>query len=387
MTERSAALTPTQRRRIRHGRPELYTEYRADQAILNTPGKRRWTAVLLLAAVVAPFVVERDIVLLLATALILAIGSIGLNLVTGYAGQVSLGHAFFVGLGTYTAAVLGSPASGSLWGFDLEMWVWLPVAGLVAAVVGFLVAPLAARTRGLYLAVLTLGLVFIGEHLFKELRFLTGGPGIGRRAAAPVVAGFDFNAPQTVFGLELARQQVFYFLCLIVLVVMAVAARNVARSKVGRSFAAVRDRDIAAEVMGVPLTRTKVVAFTLSSFYAGVCGALLGVTYGQPTPENFGLNMSVFFLAMILVGGVATISGSIVGAFVIGLLPRFVQGLSDVLPFISRRAGGDGIVSVDQFQGILFGLLIVAFLILEPRGLYGLWLRVRNYWKAFPFSY
>lgn len=387
MTERSAALTPTQRRRIRHGRPELYTEYRADQAILNTPGKRRWTAVLLLAAVAAPFVVERDIVLLLATALILAIGSIGLNLVTGYAGQVSLGHAFFVGLGTYTAAVLGSPASGSLWGFDLEMWVWLPVAGLVAAVVGFLVAPLAARTRGLYLAVLTLGLVFIGEHLFKELRFLTGGPGIGRRAAAPVVAGFDFNAPQTVFGLELARQQVFYFLCLIVLVVMAVAARNVARSKIGRSFAAVRDRDIAAEVMGVPLMRTKVVAFTLSSFYAGVCGALLGVTFGQPTPENFGLNMSVFFLAMILVGGVATISGSIVGAFVIGLLPRFVQGLSDVLPFISRRAGGDGIVSVDQFQGILFGLLIVAFLILEPRGLYGLWLRVRNYWKAFPFSY
>lgn len=180
MTERSAALTPTQRRRIRHGRPELYTEYRADQAILNTPGKRRWTAVLLLAAVAAPFVVERDIVLLLATALILAIGSIGLNLVTGYAGQVSLGHAFFVGLGTYTAAVLGSPASGSLWGFDLEMWVWLPVAGLVAAVVGFLVAPLAARTRGLYLAVLTLGLVFIGEHLFKELGTITGGAGVGR---------------------------------------------------------------------------------------------------------------------------------------------------------------------------------------------------------------
>lgn len=387
MTERSAALTPTQRRRIRHGRPELYTEYRADQAILNTPGKRRWTAVLLLAAVAAPFVFERDIVLLLATALILAIGSIGLNLVTGYAGQVSLGHAFFVGLGTYTAAVLGSSASGSLWGFGLEMWVWLPVAGLVAAVVGFVVAPLAARTRGLYLAVLTLGLVFIGEHLFKEMRFLTGGPGIGRRAAAPVIAGFDFNAPQTVFGLELGRQQVFYFLCLVVLVVMAVAARNVARSKIGRSFAAVRDRDIAAEVMGVPLTRTKVVAFTLSSFYAGVCGALLGVTYGQPTPENFGLNMSVFFLAMILVGGVATISGSIVGAFVIGLLPRFVQGLSDALPFISRRAGGDALVSVDQFQGILFGLLIVAFLILEPRGLYGLWLRVRNYWKAFPFSY
>jgi branched-chain amino acid transport system permease protein len=387
MTERSTTLTARTRRRIRRGRPELYTRYAADMALLNTPGKRVWTGVLLLLAVIAPFWFERDIVLLLSTSLIYGIGAIGLNLVTGYAGQVSLGHAFFVGLGTYTAAVLGTSASGSLRGYDLEMWVWLPAAGLVAAVVGFVVAPVAARVRGLYLAILTLGLVFIGEHIFKEMRTFTGGPGVGRRAAAPVVAGFDLSRPQTILGLELTGQQLFYFFCLVMLVVMAIAARNVARSKIGRSFAAVRDRDIAAEVMGVPLVRTKVVAFTLSSFYAGVCGALLGVTYGQPTPENFNLNLSVFFLAMILVGGVSTISGSIIGAFVIGLLPRFVQGLSDVLPFIDRRATGGAVVSVDQFQGILFGVLIVLFLILEPRGLYGLWTRVRNYWKAFPFSY
>ena len=387
MTERSTTLTARTRRRIRRGRPELYTRYAADMALLNTPGKRLWTGVLLVLAVIAPFWFERDVVLLLSTSLIFGIGAIGLNLVTGYAGQVSLGHAFFVGLGTYTAAVLGTPASGSLRGYDLEMWIWLPAAGVVAAVVGFLVAPLAARVRGLYLAILTLGLVFIGEHIFKEMRTFTGGPGVGRRAAAPVVAGFDLSRPQTIFGIELTGQQLFYFFCLVMLVVMAVAARNVARSKIGRSFAAVRDRDIAAEVMGVPLVRTKVVAFTLSSFYAGVCGALLAVTYGQPTPENFNLNLSVFFLAMILVGGVSTISGSIIGAFVIGLLPRFVQGLSDVLPFIDRRATGGAVVSVDQFQGILFGVLIVLFLILEPRGLYGLWTRVRNYWKAFPFSY
>ena len=387
MTERSTTLSPRTRRRIRRGRPELYTQYAADMALLNTPGKRRWTAVLLVVALVAPFYFERDVVLLLTTALIYSIGSIGLNLVTGYAGQVSLGHAFFVGLGTYTAAVLGTPGGGSLVGLDLGMLIWLPAAGLVAAAVGFLVAPLAARVRGLYLAILTLGLVFIGEHLFKEVRSFTGGPGVGRRAAAPVIAGFDVNAPHTILGIDLSGQQTFYLFCLLILVVMGVAARNVARSRIGRSFAAVRDRDIAAEVMGVPLVRTKIIAFTLSSFYAGVCGALLGVMYGQPTPENFNLNLSVLFLAMILVGGVSTISGSIIGAFVIGLLPRFVQGVSDVLPFISRRAGGDGLLSVDQFQGILFGALIVVFLILEPRGLYGLWTRVRNYWKAFPFSY
>jgi branched-chain amino acid transport system permease protein len=383
---RSSPLSGVKQRIMRRGRPELYTEYAADQALLNTPGKRSAVGVLLLVAVLAPFLLSRDITGLLGTAFIFAIGAIGLNLVTGYAGQVSLGHAFFVGLGAYTAAYVGSPASGTLRGLDLEMWAWLPAAGLVAAVVGFLVAPLAARVRGLYLAILTLGLVFIGEHLFKELRTFTGGPGVGRRAAAPVLFGFDLSAPQVIFGIEMTGSQLFYLFSLLMLIVFAVAARNLARSKVGRAFAAVRDRDIAAEVMGVPLVKTKVLAFTVSSFYAGICGGLLAVSYGQPTPENFNLNLSVIFLAMILIGGVATISGAITGALVIQMLPRFVQWLSGYVPGISRGSQG-GIVSVDQLEGMLFGVLIVVFLVVEPRGLFGLWLRVRNYWKAWPFSY
>jgi branched-chain amino acid transport system permease protein len=387
MTEqRTTPLTGVKRRLLRRGRPELYTRYAADQAMLNTPGKRTSVAVLLLIAVLAPFVLERDITGLLATAFIFAIGAIGLNLVTGYAGQVSLGHAFFVGLGAFTAAFVGGPASGSLRGLGLEMWVWLPAAGLVAAFVGFLVAPLAARVRGLYLAILTLGLVFIGEHLFKELRSFTGGPGVGRRAAPPVLFGFDLSANQELFGIDVTGQQLYYLFSLLMLVVFAIGARNLARSKVGRAFAAVRDRDIAAEVMGVPLVRTKVLAFTVSSFYAGVCGGLLAVTFGQPTPENFNLTLSVIFLAMILIGGVATVSGAIIGAIVIQMLPRFVQWLSGYVPGISRSNQG-GIVSVDQLEGMLFGVLIVVFLIIEPRGLYGLWLRIRNYWKAWPFSY
>ncbi len=387
MTEqRTSPLSGPRRILARRGRPELYTDYAADQAMLNTPGKRGSVGVLLVIAVLAPFLLSRDLTGLLATAFIFAIGALGLNLVTGYAGQVSLGHAFFVGLGAFTAAFVGGPASGTLRGLDLEMWVWLPAAGLVSAFVGFLVAPLAARVRGLYLAILTLGLVFIGEHLFKELRSFTGGPGVGRRAAPPVVFGFDLNARQTVFGIELTGSQLYYLFALLMLVIFAIGARNLARSKVGRAFAAVRDRDIAAEVMGVPLTRTKVLAFTVSSFYAGICGGLLAVTFGQPTPENFNLNLSVIFLAMILVGGVATVSGSIVGALVIQLLPRFVQWLSEFVPGISRSSQG-GIISVDQLEGILFGALIVLFLVIEPRGLFGLWLRVRNYWKAWPFSY
>jgi branched-chain amino acid transport system permease protein len=374
------------RQASRRKRPMLYTSYGEDQSILNTPRKRGSTGLLLLLAVAAPFFVARDITSLLTLALIYSIGAIGLNLITGYAGQVSLGHAFFIGLGTYTAAALGGTPRGGLVGLELEMWVWLPAAGLVAGLVGFLVAPIAVRVRGLYLAILTLGLVFIGEHIFKEVRSVTGGPGVGRRAASPIVGGLDLSAQQTFFGIDVQGGVLFYFTCLIIMILMAVAARNLARSKVGRSFAAVRDRDIAAEVMGVPLVRTKVLAFTVSSAYAGVCGALLGIQFGQPTPENFNLNLSVIFLAMILLGGVSTISGSIMGAFVIAFLARGVQELADFLPFISRGTTG-GIITVDQLQGILFGVLIVAFLLLEPRGLFGLWIRAKNYWSAFPFSY
>ncbi|HSK21675.1 MAG TPA: branched-chain amino acid ABC transporter permease [Egicoccus sp.] len=382
------ALLPGRRRAVTlRGRPELYTEYAADQALLNTPAKRRFAAVLLLVLVVVPFFLDRDINGLLTRVFITSIGAIGLNLVTGYAGQVSLGHAFFLGLGAFTAAFLGSEPSGSLRGLGLEMWAWLPLSGLVAAVVGALVAPLAARVRGLYLAILTLGLVFVGDHLFKEMRTFTGGQGIGRRAAAPIVGGLDLYRRQTILGVEVEGDVLFYFVCLLLLLGLGVAARNLARSKTGRSFAAVRDRDIAAEVMGVPLVRTKVLAFTISSFYAGVCGALLAVTFGTIVPENFGLLLSVDFLAMILIGGVATISGSIVGAAFVVLLPRLVQSLTDVLPFISRGGSSQGLFSVDQLQGMLFGALIVGFLVLEPRGLYGLWLRIRNYWKAWPFSY
>lgn len=386
MTERSTLKLGS--RRTLRGRPELYTDYAADQALLNTPAKRRFTLVLLAIAAALPFLLGRDLTGLLTTVLIYAIGALGLNIVTGYAGQVSLGHAFFVGLGAFTAAWAGNDPSASLRGLGLEMWLWLPLAGLVPAVVGFAVAPIASRVRGLYLAILTLGLVFIGEHLFREASTFTGGAGIGRRAAAPIVGGLDLSRSQEFFGFEFERGNLFYLLCLALLIVFSIATRNLARSKVGRSFAAVRDRDIAAEVMGVPLTRTKVLAFTISSFYAGIAGGLLAASIGQIEGTNFGLLLSVDFLAMILIGGVATVSGSIAGAAFVVLLPRLVQNLAHHVPFIaSSNQAGDALLTVFQLEIILFGALIIGFLVLEPRGLYGLWLRVRNYFKAWPFSY
>jgi branched-chain amino acid transport system permease protein len=368
------------------GRPELFTSYESDQAPLNTPARRRLLAVLLAVLLVLPFGLTGELTALLATAMLSAVGAIGLNLVTGYAGQVSLGHAFFLGLGAYTAAVLSGDPDGEVLGYGLDMAIWLPAAGLVAAVVGLVVAPVATRLKGLYLAIVTLGLVLIGEHLFRELRFITGGPGIGRPAARLELFGVELSRRTEVAGWVISREMQLYFIALVVLLVLAVAAKNLTRSAVGRAFAAVRDRDVAAEVMGVSLTRYKLIAFTVSSFYAGVAGALLATVTGFVEPGGFDLLLSVQFLAMILIGGVATLSGSLLGAAFVVLLPRLVQELPRVLPFVTSESTG-GFLTTFQLQTILYGVLIVVFLIAEPRGLFGLWVRARNYWRAWPFSY
>ncbi|WP_222871227.1 branched-chain amino acid ABC transporter permease [Nonomuraea sp. PA05] len=375
---------PTGRSRSRRvrGRPLLYTSYAQDMALLDTPAKKVSTGLLVLLAFALAVLLQDRSLEVLAGAYVLAIGAIGLNIVTGYAGQVSLGHAFFVAIGAYTAAAVSGPVDGENIGYGVaELWIWLPAAGLVAAAAGVLIAPLASRLRGLYLAVVTLGLVFLGEHIFKEWQELTGGPGVGREAAIPQLFGvrLDQDGPLGT------KEQLLYTLMLTLLVVFAVAARNLARSRVGRAFAAIRDRDIAAAVIGVPLTRYKVLAFGISSFYAGCAGGLLFTISGYVEPSSFNLLLSVQFIAMVLIGGVATVSGAIAGALFISLLQPVTRSLPALVPLIS----GDTTQTPNVFQveTVLYGLLIVLFLIFEPRGLFGLWIRVRNYWKSWPFSY
>jgi branched-chain amino acid transport system permease protein len=379
-------------RTLRRGRPELYSDYAADQALWNTPAKRWSTVAVLLVALYLPFTLDRDLMGLATLVVVYAISGIGLNLVSGYAGQISLGHAVFMGLGAYTAALLGGSPTNLVRGYELDMVIWLPMAGIVPALVGWLFAPIAARVRGLYLAILTLGLLFVGEHIFKEARWLTGGAGLGRAPAAPVVFGFDLYQRRTVLGTNLSREGVFYLFALVVLIVLAVLARNVARTRQGRAFSAVRDRDIAAEVMGVPLLRTKRLAFTLSSFYAGIGGALLTIVLGFTTPERWNLLLSIDFLAVVLIGGAATITGPIIGAAFVVLMPRFIETFAGSLPFVSTSLGGSClggvcILNVFQLQRLLFGVMIIVFLVAEPRGLFGVWIRIRNYFKAWPFSY
>jgi branched-chain amino acid transport system permease protein len=368
------------------GRPELHTTYESDQAPLGTPVKRFWFGVLLVGALLLPFVITSELNALFATAFISAIGAIGLNIVTGYAGQVSLGHAFFLGLGAYTAAVLSGPTDRNVVGFGLDMWIWLPAAGLLPAIVGLIVAPVAARLKGLYLAIVTLGLVFLGEHLFREMVFITGGVGTGRSSAKLEMFGTRLDERIEIGGFTVTREIKLYFVGLVVLLVLAVFAKNLTRSKVGRAFAAVRDRDIAAEVMGVELTRHKVIAFAVSSFYAGICGALLSTLTGFIEPGSYNLLTSVNFLAMILIGGVATLSGSLMGAAFVVLLPRLVQEVPRFIPFVEGQSTG-GLITTFQLETLLFGVGIVAFMILEPRGLFGMWVRAKTYWRAWPFSY
>ncbi len=372
-------------RRLR-GRPELYTSYGADMALLNTTGKRRGVLAIVVAALAIPFLFADDLLLLMATGFALAIGAIGLNLLTGYAGQVSLGHAFFVGVGAYTAAALSGDAGGRTIGYEAQMIVWLPASAITAGLLGLVVAPIATRLRGLYLAIVTLGLVFLAEHVYREWGSLTGGLGVGRPGPVAEVFGFSFNAASAVGGYEVTRRQKEYLLCFAVLAVASLLARNLARSDVGRAFAAVRDRDIAAEVIGVGLTKAKLQAFTISSAYAGVCGGLLYSVTGVLEPTSLNLLVSVEFIAMILIGGVATVSGSIMGAMFLALLPRLTQEIPRFLPFVTSSPTG-GLINTAQLESLLYGLLLILFLIFEPRGLFGVWVRVRNYWKGWPFSY
>ena len=364
------------------GRPAFHRSYEQEMALFNTRPKQVGVAAIVVVAALMPWVLTDPLLQTMVTAFVFAIGALGLNIVTGMAGQVSLGHAFFLGIGAYTAAAISGDPDDSVIGFGITFLpLWLLAGGVVAAIAGALVAPLATRLRGLYLAIVTLGLVFLGEHIFKEWQALTGGQGVGRPAAEPVIFGYNFSTT-TAF---LTAEQNMYLLMFVLLLIFALFARNLARSKVGRSFAAVRDRDVAAEMMGINLGRTKLLAFAISSFYAGCAGALLYTITGFMDPTSFNLLLSVQFIAMVLIGGAGTVAGTLMGAMFISLLPTITRELPAYVPFISTQVTVTP--NVFQLESILYGLLIVGFLLFEPRGLFGIWIRIRNYWKSWPFSY
>lgn len=317
---------------------------------------------------------------------VFAIGAIGLNLLTGYTGQVSLGHAFFVGVGAYSTAWFGSH-------HQWPLLLWLPMAALIGGVIGTVIGPFALRLRGHYLAIVTLGLLFVGQHVFENWEQVTGG-GRGASITAPVKVGpLDFNHLK-VGGTIYSRNQALFFLVWAIVALVLLVARNLVRTRPGRALQAVRDRDVAAEIIGVSLARYKVGAFAVSAMLAAVAGALYAVVQQFVGVNEFtgqeGLFLSIQFIAIIIVGGIGTLYGSVLGAVVVGALPRLIQNLSGNvdLPFITGDKGGDaGFLSVFSLNQMLFGALIVLFLLFESRGLAAVWLRVKAYFKSWPFSY
>jgi len=335
--------------------------YAQDEALWPTATQRAWMLALLAALAVLPFFASGYVVGLACILGIHVIAAAGLNIMTGCTGLISLGHAGFMGVGCYTAAWLAQRG--------VPFYVTIPAAGAMAALLGALVGTPSLRIKGLYLAVATLATQFILVYVFREWDSVTGG-----------VRGV--NVPNaSLFGFELDDDHRMYYLIAALAVLMLIAGRNLFRTRVGRAFIAIRDKDISAEVLGIDLFRYKLYAFAIGSFYAGVAGALLGYFYRAMTPEYFTLQLSIFYLAAIIVGGLGTMLGAVLGAVFMTLVPEVLRAL---VSFIAQWAPNATVV-LSPVQQIVFGLLIIGFLIYEPHGLRELWQRMRRLFHLWPF--
>lgn len=319
----------------------------------------------LLAAVVAltlPFMVSDNFWLaILTTAGVLALGAVGLNLVSGYLGEASLAQAFFLAVGCYAGAAAGMKA-------ELPMLGWVGVVLVVGAAVGMLSAPLALRLSGPHLIVITLGLVFLGQYLFSNWRDLTGGPG-GMPFELPMqVGGIDFSALE--FGGYLySSAQGLAFLAWVLVALAMLWVNNIATSRRGREMMALRDNPLAAQVAGVSAWRTKVGAFAVSGALAALAGALYAQQISYVEPAVFDLTLSIEFVVILVVGGNATAFGPVLGGAFVALVPAVLSRYLGDLPFV-LQPNEDGLgLTVAQLSALVYALLLVLFLLFEPRGM------------------
>jgi branched-chain amino acid transport system permease protein len=352
------------------------------------PWKRwRWRIMWMAILILFPLVMggNKEWLSVAVFGLIASIGAIGLNVLTGYTGQASLGHGFFLGVGAYTAAVLGGPVNSGteLWGLGWSFLLWVPLAGLVAGVIGFAVGPLALRLHGLYLALATVGLVFIGLHLFSNLKSVTGGEP-GRQFPGLVIGNADLATGGSIGPITLNRDQVYYFVVALVLVGVIVFVNNVMKRRIGRAFRAVRDREIAAELLGINLAKTKVTAFVFSSALTGMAGALYGSYLRYTEPNLWNMTLSIQYTAMIIIGGMASVSGAILGAMILTALPQIIDLTTgsnpwqvNLFPFVTNEVGTHGLTT-SLFNQMLYAMFLAFFLLFEPQGCMGLYRRLVN---------
>jgi len=344
-----------------------HTSYASELRLRHTRTEKARLAALVVALAVLPFTVNNYWLGIVNAIGIAAIGAVGLNILTGFTGQISLGHGGFLAVGAFTSALLSSRVG-------LPVPLAILAAVLVTAAVGAVVGLPALRLKGLYLAIATLASQQIIEFVIRRWRWLTAGQGF---LDVPRLEFLGFKVQRTSY------EPTWYWVILAFATLGVLAARNLFRTALGRSFMAVRDHDIAAATIGVNLTRAKLTSFALSSGYVGLAGALTAHYTEIVTWERFTLDVSVQYLAMIIVGGLGSVAGSVYGAAFLMLLPPMLSELADALrgvaPFIADQ--------LPAVQVMAFGLVIVLFLLFEPRGLDRLWRRAREYFGFWPFRY
>ena len=352
------------------------TTYKADQALYPLPVARWTVGVLAVVFLALPLLLTAGggalsaeyYVSILNIILIAVVGALGLNILVGYTGQISIGHAAFMSVGAYTAANLAVR-------LDLPFWITLPAGGFMAAAIGGVVGIPSLRIKGLYLAIATLAAQLIIEWVINHVSWISGGS----------QASIEVPRP-TVLGYEVKTQRDLYYFLLFFAVIAIVATLNLVRSRIGRAFVAIRDQDIAAEIIGIDIFRYKLLAFAISSFYAGVTGVLYTYYLGVANYENFQIGTSIDYLAMIIIGGLGSVLGSILGAIFVTLLPIVIRlGMENFGTLLFTTAELNNIIPAVRLGA--FGLLIIVFLVLEPEGLNRLWRNVRSYFRVWPFSY
>lgn len=344
---------------------DFRTRYEQEAALFpNDIGRLALGAFLIAWFLVVPALARPYLLAIINLTCIAVIGATGLNLLTGYTGQITLGHGAFMGVGAYAAAILASRA-------HLPFWLAVPLAGVIAAGVGAFFGIPSLRLKGLYLAIATLAAQFILEYIFVHWDWLTRG-----------TSGYPVPAVR-IWGWKLAGDRPFFWVLSSSVVLITWLHLNLMRTRIGRAFVAIRDNDRAAAAIGIPLFEYKLLAFFLSAFMVGVTGALDAYYLGVVVPGKYSLDRSIDYLAMGIVGGLGTPLGPFYGAVVITVIPEALRALSQMLTGVFPAIS----TALNALREAVFGLVIILFLLLEPEGLADRWRVVRAYFKLWPFAY
>ncbi len=333
------------------------TDYDQDIRLAKHGGHKFWYGMLLACLLVAPLVLPEYWLAQLTFVLIYGIVGLGLMLLVGYTGQASLGHAAFLGVGAYVEAVL--IAKG--WPFPLT----IAAAAVLSAAMGAIVGLPALRLKGLYLGIATLAFGFIVEEGIARWDSVTGGNG-GMAVSAPSIGNWVLSSGVSMYGL-----------CAVLTVLSTLFVLNLLRSPVGRSFVAIRDSEISAQSMGIHLAKYKTMAFSLSAGLTGIGGALYAHKVQFLSPDQFSIGQSIDLLLLVVVGGLGSVHGAFFGAAFLITMPQLLALAKDYLPPSLGQANG--------LQGLAYGLVLIAFVLFEPMGLYGRWIKLRTYFDTVPF--